>query len=410
MSFIVEMLVSPTVTDDFGREAKATSTFLRYELRLGYELPSTKLARLGRLVLQYESLDYIKQGDAKNHVAWASKPFRDAVISNTRHSGSGFISTTKDDDTEIHTINIHQDGGSRGLPRPSPANTAPRTAVCTTNTASDPTILAARREMQSWRIIALEPTAMRSPDAFTAPTQIASNGAHMPASLYRLATQPTEAIDESDARGEAELDPRRFYTEVTRRLARLIDAREIRIDRDDRRELLTLELRQGTGGFFPARSLSDGTLRFLALSIMDSDPSVLGLICMEEPENGIHPERLPAMVELLQDIAVDAAEKPGTDNALRQVIVNTHSPGFVQLQEPNNLLFAKTVMVRVTIDRGDNEKPASVSTRALRLRPQTATWRHERDHDGVGMGEIVSHAVLPTEPLTEPLTEPPGPP
>ncbi len=47
-------------------------------------------------------------------------------------------------------VNVHQDGGSRGKPRPSAAARAPRTIVSTT-TADDQTILSARREMQQWR-------------------------------------------------------------------------------------------------------------------------------------------------------------------------------------------------------------------------------------------------------------------
>lgn len=67
---------------------------------------------------------------------------------------------------------------------------------------------------------------------------------------------------------------------------------------------------------------------------------------MEEPENGIHPERMEAMVSLLRDLAVDPFETPGMDNPMRQVIVNTHSPAMVQLQRPDDLLLARTVQVR----------------------------------------------------------------
>ena len=45
-----------------------------------------------------------------------------------------------------------------------------------------------------------------------------------------------------------------------------------------------------------ARALSDGTLRFLALAILELDLTPRGLLCFEEPENGIHPERIPAML------------------------------------------------------------------------------------------------------------------
>ena len=41
------------------------------------------------------------------------------------------------------------------------------------------------------------------------------------------------------------------------------------------------------------------------------------VLCMEEPENGIHPGNLPAMRLLLHDIAVDMNEPVGVDNPLR---------------------------------------------------------------------------------------------
>ena len=67
---------------------------------------------------------------------------------------------------------------------------------------------------------------------------------------------------------------------------------------------------------------------------------------MEEPENGIHPERLEAMNRLLHDIAVDPDEPVAEDNPLRQVIVATHSPYFVQLQSPQEIVLAKNTAVK----------------------------------------------------------------
>lgn len=378
MRFAAEMIVGEQTVDDFGREAQATSTFLRYELQLAYEPPASGPGKLGQLVLQHESLEHIKKTSAATKLPWASVAFRNATIVNARKGGSGFISTERDGDQEV--IKIHQDGGSRGQPRPAPARSAPRTVVCTTTTASDPTILAARREMQGWRLFAFEPSAMRSPDPFTARPELASDGSNMAATLYRLATGSHESADASPDTDAC--------ASIAARLASLIDARRLRVDRDDRRDLLILELQQGFGGFLPARSLSEGTLRFLALSILDYDPSFGGLVCMEEPENGIHPERIPAMVDLVRGIAVDPEAAPGIDNPLRQVIVNTHNPLFVKLQDKNDRLFAREVKIR-----DDEGHLAS----ALRLRPERGTWRDPEGSFGVGLGDILSY-----------LTDPPG--
>jgi len=87
----------------------------------------------------------------------------------------------------------------------------------------------------------------------------------------------------------------------------------------------------------PAKSLSAGTLRFLALSIIKIDPEMRGIICLEEPENGIQPSRIPAILKLLEDIAVDTDFSVATENPLRQVVINTHSP-LVVSEVPEGIL------------------------------------------------------------------------
>ena len=120
------------------------------------------------------------------------------------------------------------------------------------------------------------------------------------------------------------------------------DVGRVWVDRDDRRGILTLQVIGRDGTEYPARSLSDGTLRFLALCALELDVNTEGVICLEEPENGIHPERIPAMLNLLQDIAVDPTEAVDETNSLRQVIVNTHSPAVVSEVPDGSLIVAET--------------------------------------------------------------------
>lgn len=64
----------------------------------------------------------------------------------------------------------------------------------------------------------------------------------------------------------------------------------------------------------PATRLSDGTLRYLYLLALLCDPSPPALVCLEEPELGLHPDILPGMARLLRE----ASERC-------QLIVTTHS-------------------------------------------------------------------------------------
>jgi predicted ATPase len=64
----------------------------------------------------------------------------------------------------------------------------------------------------------------------------------------------------------------------------------------------------------PASRLSDGTLRYLCLLAILCDPSPPPLICIEEPELGLHPDILPGLADLLKE----TSERT-------QLIVTTHS-------------------------------------------------------------------------------------
>ena len=68
----------------------------------------------------------------------------------------------------------------------------------------------------------------------------------------------------------------------------------------------------------PATRLSDGTLRYLCLLAILCNPKLPSLICLEEPELGLHPDILPGLADLLRE----ASERC-------QLIVTTHSDTLV---------------------------------------------------------------------------------
>ncbi len=68
----------------------------------------------------------------------------------------------------------------------------------------------------------------------------------------------------------------------------------------------------------PATRLSDGTLRFLSLLAILLKPEAASLVCIEEPELGLHPDAM----SLLADLLVEASAKT-------QLIVTTHSDTLV---------------------------------------------------------------------------------
>lgn len=77
----------------------------------------------------------------------------------------------------------------------------------------------------------------------------------------------------------------------------------------------------------PATRLSDGTLRYLFLIALLLDPTPGPLICIEEPEIGLHPDILPAVAEML----IEASQRT-------QLIVTTHSDALVSALSPESVL------------------------------------------------------------------------
>ncbi|MDE2961337.1 MAG: AAA family ATPase, partial [Chloroflexota bacterium] len=125
MKFLAEMIVGANVQDDFGREAKASSSFLRYEVAFGYAPPSPTAGYLGGLVLEEEKLTHITKGQAARHLKFPHHKgeFRDSVVYNNRRN-SAYISTELDAESGQTTIVVHQDGGSHGRARPAAARGA----------------------------------------------------------------------------------------------------------------------------------------------------------------------------------------------------------------------------------------------------------------------------------------------
>ena len=382
-----EMIVDRQVVDDFGRPGAPSSTFLRYEVAFRHEPPSSAAGPFGGLVLEREDLRHIPSGEAAQRLRFPhdKQQFRSNVIFNKRR-GAGYISTRNDRAAEPAAIVVHQDGGSSGRARPAAsAESAPRTIIGTENTAATPTILAARREMQRWRILALEPSAMRKPDKFTDQPGITADGGHIPVTLHHLASRASPSAGADDPHDD-------LLSRIANTLSRLVPVRAVRAVSDEVRQLYSLELEERGGVRLRANSISDGTLRFLALTAI-SEAADAGVYCMEEPENGIHPERLAAMNQLLHDIAIDPEERVAADNPLRQVIVATHSPYFVQLQSAEEIVLAKNPAVR---------SPAGTATWPLKCYPMRGSWRDRADRDddartsdGVGELELQSYLIPP---------------
>ena len=106
---------------------------------------------------------------------------------------------------------------------------------------------------------------------------------------------------------------------------------------------------KGSDAYFSAASLSDGTLRFIALATLLLQPKSLrpSVILLDEPELGLHPYAITLLASLVKQAAVDS-----------QIIMATQSPTLLDHFEPEDVIVANRVRGEATFERLDAEKLA----------------------------------------------------
>ena len=95
----------------------------------------------------------------------------------------------------------------------------------------------------------------------------------------------------------------------------------------------------------PSWNLSEGTLRLLALTVLAYLPEPAGVYLIEEPENGVHPSAIETIYQSLSSMYES------------QVMVATHSPVWLALAQPDELLCFRRTPEGTQIVRG-SEHPA----------------------------------------------------
>lgn len=86
-----------------------------------------------------------------------------------------------------------------------------------------------------------------------------------------------------------------------------------------KQSLIDLSLEERGGITTPAVRMSDGTLRWLSLLAILLNPTPPPLVCIEEPELGLHPDIIPVLARLLKE----ASQK-------MQLVITTHSDKLVE--------------------------------------------------------------------------------
>lgn len=307
-----EVLVDPTVRDPWGSEVRLTHTRMRYEVTL--ERRETRPG-IERIQVAREAVYPIMRKDD----GWAksmhpSTEFRASYLKYARQKPW----LTTEERAEGLTFSVHQDG-KQGRNRP--ASAADATVLYSITNAEFPHLFALREEMRHWRLLQLDPTLLRKPVPATAPDVLSADGSNLAAVLAQLKAETATNTHPNGVLAAIAAELNNLIPGIMKLDAALHEAsREYRIE---------LTMRDGLP--FTSRVISDGTLRVLALLTLLHDPRHRGLICFEEPENGVHPARIKQLVQRLRDMVTNPRDfAEGAENEtpapLSQLLLNSHSP------------------------------------------------------------------------------------
>ena len=187
-----------------------------------------------------------------------------------------------------------------------------------------PTLEFVRSRVDCWRFYHFHDAGATSPMKTTADLhdnrQLRADGSNLPAFLFLLSKKHENA-----------------YTQIrqtVRLVAPFFDDFALQPS-ELNEEKIRLEWRhRGSDAYFNASSLSDGSLRFIALATLLLQPESLrpSIILLDEPELGLHPYAITLLASLLKQASHTS-----------QIIVATQSPLLLDHFEPEDVLVAERV-------------------------------------------------------------------
>ena len=354
----VEILLDSKVRDQLGQEIQLRYRRLRYDIEIAQ---GQDTYGLDRLYLRHEALKSIPL----NRDEWYKKyrpslqrnlqpNFTDdqaifmetkltpiAVIEALNESLMGKAERTVEQDM-IYLYPDNDKDEQKVISRYFTSEVQ-RTVLSTIANAAYPHAFAVHEELLSLRILHLNPEALRQSSLTKGPRYLSHDGGNLPTTLARMQAEDKYAL-----------------TDVSRDMANLVRGIfKIRVEHDKPSDKYVIYAETSDERTFSAQVLSDGTLRLLALATIRNDTQSHGILCLEEPENGVEPLHLKTLARVLREMATDFSDSEQTDEPLRQVLITTHSPTFISLSEViDYLLFAHIVTIGGS---GHNSLPLRVT-------------------------------------------------
>ena len=262
--------------------------------------------------------------------------FADLITADLRKSGPGSID-----------VLIHWGGAmssSRTVVQWAVAGVVAQQYLVGSVVASGPELARMRTELDALELYALDAKAIAQPVTLTPKMEMAPNGSGLAGVLDGLRDghpERFEQLNQELGRWLPEFDRILFETPGTGQRA--------------------IMLRTRKGHYkIKATDISQGTLLALAIFTLAYLPDPPPIVCLEEPDRGIHPRLLRHVRDAIYRLAYP--ESAGEDRKPVQVIATTHSPYMLDLfkDHPEEIVIAQKVEGNVTFerlsDRGDLEE------------------------------------------------------
>jgi len=328
ISLAVELLLDPYWQDSWGETVTVTHSRVRYEVEI--ELRKTN-AGVDRLVVTTEEakpiLSTLDQWHPEGNLV--SNSFKEAFFK--YGCFSPWLTTVDIEGERFFELNDGQQKRKRS------ANTAYATVLSSITSAEYPHLFAIGEELRQSRFFQFDPKVLQRPSSITAPQQLEYDGSNLATVLASI-----QAITAT------EIQPKGAIAEIAADFSSLIpEVVDLNIMLDPTTKEYRFDIIMRGGAVFSSRVVSDGTLRTLALLTLLHEPDRRGLICFEEPENGVYPDRLKALITKMRSCVTDlnSSEVTPSEEPLSQIILNSHSPVVLSCLNPGEAIFADLVSV-----------------------------------------------------------------
>lgn len=310
ISIAVELLVDKEIKDNWGEEVILKYTRLRYEIQI---VRKQNEGGFDDLKIIYENLSPLRHQEdkwVKNNIEHKYLEYWRPKVKTGKRGKPYILTETKNGKL---VVKIPLDG-KPGPGREFSVMDIAQSALSSVNSVEFPHIYAAKTEMLNWSFLQLNPEDLRKPSSRMAPGKVSHSGANLAATLFRLKQEDSEILN------DISIELNNLLPNFTK----------VNVTEDLAENRFVINLTSDDGRIFSSRILSEGTLRILILCILKYDSKHKGIICFEEPENGIHPFRLNMMIQLLKGLTTDFSDIEEPTFPLRQMIVNTHSSSFIR--------------------------------------------------------------------------------